>query len=440
MSRLRAKIGGMRSVLAIQFLIGFGIASNFAKEMMFAYFYGTNQEIELFRIAFGIPYSLFQTLASAMVGVLLPIYLNRRETDSAIHEKLSDQSQQFQFLVFIVGIITAPLQARLLAPGYSGALIDQLHIAIILCWFFYLIVSQTFPIRLLLQSENKTRLVAATSLVLSLAVMAIVLPSAYVVQSSGWLLIAAHVVAAAVVLATYIYFGKRAGVLASGFRMPSFKIHRENVVYGLLAASFLMVMITALQRVIDRSFASIMEPGTVASLEYAYNLYTALGLMIGTTAVLMLNKSIAERFHDKPGKDDFIWLARKMLPIFIVCMVLAALMANTSHELIRLIYEHGMFSASDTQVTSNILIYLMFAFPFMVLGMVLMQVMYAVNAPILLLLFGATKLLAKFGAIYWLVDSNYAMFGLSNLICEVIGCILVYSYLLKRTRQARLIE
>jgi putative peptidoglycan lipid II flippase len=435
MPKLWNRLSGVKSILILQALIGFGIVSNFAKEMIFAYYYGTGQEIELFRIAFGIPYSLFQTLASAMVGVLLPIYLNNREIDEAVHAKLTDQSQQFQFLIFIVGIITAPLQARLLAPGYSGALIDQLQIAIILCWLFYLIVSQMFPIRLLLQSENKTHLVAATSLILSVAVMAVVLPGAYVVQLSVWLLIAAHIAAAAVVLVAYIYFGKRGGVLANGFRIPSFKIYRERAVYGLLAVSFLMVLITALQRVVDRSFASVMEPGTVASMEYAYNLYTALGLMIGTTAVLMLNKPIAERFHSKPSREDFIWLGKRMLPIFIICLILAAFMAGYSQGLIRLIYERGMFNSSDTQVTSSILGYLMLAFPFMILGMVLMQVMYAVNAPLLLLILGATKLLAKFGAIYWLKDSNYAMFGLSNLLCEVVVGIFVLGYLIAVSRR-----
>lgn len=429
-SNIADRLTRLRPMLLLQLSIGLGILFNFAKEMQFAYIYGTNQEIEVFRIAFGIPYALFQSFGTILVGILMPIYLKRKELDAETYPTITAQTQLFLLIVFILGIASYSLQADLLAPGYTGELRNKLEVEIALCWLFYLVVTQTFPIRLYLQSVNRTQLVASTSLIIALTTIGVVGLDTYLYQTpTKWLLILASLISGAVVLGIYIYQGKKLGLPAMGLRYHRLTIYKKDPIYLSLLLGFLMIFLNMSQRIIDRAFASMQAGGTVGSLEYAYNIYTALGLLIGTTAVLLLNKGIAQRFHTAPGTDEFKWLIRKILPILIISSLLAALASLYSNELIALIYEHGHFKKTDTAITSEIFFYLMWSFPFMVLSMILMQVMFAVGATKILILFALIKLTTKFLVINWTSDFEYGMYGLSNTGSEFLSCFLFFAFL-----------
>lgn len=423
----------LRSMFLLQLLIGFGILFNFTKEMLFAYVYGTGQEIEVFRIAFGIPYALFQSFGTILVGVLMPIYLRKKDSDSGTFNKIAAQTQFFLLMVFVVGIITAVYQAKLLAPGYSGELLSKLEIEIVVCWFFYLIASQTFPIRLYLQSLNRTHLVASTSLILALVTILAVVMGVYLFPvPTEWLLVVANLLAGLVVLGVFIYQGKVVGLPAVKFFPRNLKTYTEDPIYLILMAGFVMIFLNFSQRVMDRSFASLLQSGTVGSLEYAYNIYTAFGLLIGTTAVLLLNRGIAEKFHSNLTGVELKWLLRKVLPLVLISVLLAFVAVYYSNEIIALVYQHGKFQKSDTIITSEIFYYLMMSFPFMVLSMVLMQVMFAVSATNVLLVFAVIKLFAKFVVIEWFFDTGLSMFGVSNLACEFASCLLMVLFLFFR--------
>ncbi|MDD4977079.1 MAG: lipid II flippase MurJ [Gallionella sp.] len=429
-SNIANRLTRLRPMLLLQLSIGLGILFNFAKEMQFAYIYGTNQEIEVFRIAFGIPYALFQSFGTILVGILMPIYLKRKELDAETFPTITAQTQLFLLIVFIVGIASYSLQADLLAPGYTGELRNKLEVEIALCWLFYLLVTQTFPIRLYLQSVNRTQLVASTSLIIALTTIGVVGLDIYLYHApTKWLLIIASLISGAVVLGVYIYQGKKLGLPSMGLKYHRLTTYKKDPIYLALLLGFLMIFLNMSQRIIDRAFASTQTSGTVGSLEYAYNIYTALGLLIGTTAVLLLNKGIAQRFHTAPGTAEFKWLVRKIMPILVISSLIAALASLYSNELIALIYEHGHFNKADTAITSEIFFYLMWSFPFMVLSMILMQVMFAVDATKILILFALIKLTTKYLVINWTSNFEYGMYGLSNTGSEFLSCFLFFAFL-----------
>lgn len=433
-SNIAERLHRLRPMLLLQLSLGLGIIFNFAKEMQFAYIYGTNQEIEIFRIAFGIPYALFQSFGTILVGILMPIYLKRKEHEADTFPIIAAQTRLFLLIVFVLGIATYSLQADLLAPGYTDAVRHELEIQIALCWLFYLLVTQTFPIRLFLQSINRTQLVASTSLIIALTTIVVVAVDVQLHHSpTQWLLIIASLISGAIVLGVYAYQGKKLGIPTFTQTYARLTIYRKDPIYLSLLLGFLMIFLNMSQRVIDRAFASLQGAGTVGSLEYAYNIYTALGLLIGTTAVLLLNKGIAQRFHTAPGANEFKWLMGKVVPILALCCGIATLTAIYSDELIALIYQHGHFKKSDTAITSEIFFYLMWSFPFMVLSMILMQVMFAVDATKILVLFSIGKLLAKFGTINLLSSpTNFGMYGISNTVCELASCALFLGFLAYR--------
>lgn len=427
----------MRAVVIVQLFLILGIVSNFVKEMFFAYSFGSGFDIELFRIAFGIPYALFQTLGTAMVGVLLPVYLSRRAVDGESFSRLADQAQQFQFVVFVFGVLTAPIQATFLAPGYSAELLEKLKIVVVFCWMFFFVVAQTFPTRLYLQANNKKNLIAGTSFVLSIVVVIVIAVISLIYQVlSTWALVFAHVIAGAVLLLVYLIVGRRTGY-TERFKLVRFKIYRGDVIYWQIVAAFISIVLFALLRVFDRSFATFMAPGVVANLEYSYNIYTAYGLMIGTAATLILARSIALRFVERAedSTEKLYWLIKKLFILALVSMVLSILTVLFVDPLVGLVYERGLFSASDGVVVQSILVSLMYALPFMVIGMVLMQVMYAIKAAFLLMLIGLIKIALKYLSMSWLIGFDLSVFGYSNLFVEIVGCASMLGYIVYRERK-----
>ncbi len=354
-------------------LIAAGILANFAREVLLAYACGTSGAVDVFRIATYLPTVFFQTMGAVLVGLYLPKY--NPNSDRLYTPTDSRNVTVISLAVAGIGILTSPLLAHFAAPTFSAELKFSILWSSIWSWLGFLLVSLTFHNRIQLQSIGKTKLVASTSLIFSTAfVVAVIflLWSNLVFSSSPILLIGAFFFACVVLLVTYSNF-RRAGVsifflIKAQFSSLPCDIVSNRLIVGAFSVQFLL----SVPRLLDRGIASKSGVGGIAALDYAYNVYTAAGMIIGTSAMIVLAQNLSGVFSERKPVAKFIRLARVSVALSIV---LAVFTVFFSEELVSTIYLRGEFTSDNASQTNGYLLMLMASFVPMVANMLLFQVL-----------------------------------------------------------------
>lgn len=140
------------TVLALSFL---GLIAGFSREIVAASLFGISIELEIFRIAFGLPSVLADSAAVSLVSLMVP-YLVRGApaVDAQRYKSLKLTMLVAGIGVALAGVLTMPLQARLLAPGYVGEARADLVLIGRICWISSLAVILSLPMRGLMSAEG----------------------------------------------------------------------------------------------------------------------------------------------------------------------------------------------------------------------------------------------------------------------------------------------
>lgn len=359
--------------LLVPMLIAAGILANFSREVLLAYACGTSAAVDIFRIATYLPTVFFQTMGAVLVGLYLPHY--KPNSDRLYTPTDSRNVTVISFAVAGIGILTSPLLALFAAPGLPADLKVSILWSSIWSWLGFLLVSLTFHYRIQLQSAGKTGIAASTSLIFSTAfvvAMIVLLWSNLFSSSSPNLLIGAFFFACVVLLVIYSDF-RRAGssiffLIKTQFSCLPCDIVSNRLIVGVFFVQFLL----SVPRLLDRGIASESGVGGIAALDYAYNVYTAAGMIIGTSAMIVLAQNLAGVFSEREPVAKFIRLAWRPVALSIV---LAVVTAFFSEELVSKIYLRGEFTTDNATQTNGYLLMLMASFAPMVANMLLFQVL-----------------------------------------------------------------
>jgi len=406
--------------LIVPILLGLGTVFTFFREVVIAYYYGTSRDLEIFRIAFAIPYALFQSLGTVLVAALLPMLVH--EGKDLIHE-IKKQISKLFILFAVFAIFTAKWQAKLLAPGFNHSELETLKINLIICWLILIVSSLIFPIRLLLQEENKKMLVSSTSLFYSLFFIL------FIFIFNGFFpkfdLAIVSVLSALVVFVLYSLFTKfnKIEVLTN-----TNKADIDKKIQKIVVGSFVYVLLLALPRLIDKATASKMNIGVIANLEYAMNFYVAFGVLIGTSFTIIYAKKIALEYRDNMS---YLWLLKIVGIPFLLGITVSVLLLPFSEEFVKVAYLRGEFAANDVKDVTEILYWFLLTLPFMVSGMILLQVVAAYSISMLIGLAIVKSIVKLSWVTYFYSTNNLAIFGKSTFAMELVGIIFI-AYILKR--------
>jgi putative peptidoglycan lipid II flippase len=389
----------------------FGIAVNFLKETIIAYYYGATLVVDSFRIASFLPYMLFQSLGPIFTGLYLPKVMGCRP------EEKTFLITWVSIGISLIGIFLSPVYMKLFAPGYPPQQLADLCFKTSICWLVFLIGSLVFHIRIaLLAKEKKVAIASISALNASGFLFAIVVinQAINVTESTLYVSFALGTITVVTVLSLF----SRNHVLFSGIYRACFsKYDSSPVSVNLIISALLGGVIISLSRVVDRSFASLLEPGMVSSIDYAYNIYIAFGMLVGTSLVIYLSTYIAKHIDDK---NVVYLLFQKSLPLVVMGFSASAVVFIFSEDITRLVYLRGAFTEGDVITTSSFLRYAIFALPLMVFNMVIMQLLLGIGSSKYLIIVAVVKLLVKYASMTIMFDySIYASVGLSNAMSEV---------------------
>lgn len=405
--------------LIVPLLLGLGAISSFFREVVIAYYYGTSRDLEIFRIAFSIPYALFQSLGTTLVGALLPILIHEGEDLIVIIKK---QVHKIFLIITIIALTTSSWQATILAPGFDTMEIETLTANLLICWWILLISSFIFPIRLILQEKNKKNIVASTSLFYSLFFILFI----FIFNN---IFIKFDLAIISVVSTVFVYFMYRLFGYVPNRTKPTKQINKiEKRIQKIIIGSFIYILFLAIPRLLDKAVASKMDIGVIANLEYAMNFYVAFGILIGTSFTIIYAKKIALEYRDTM---NITWLFRIVgIPFFIGALV-SILILPFSEELVRIAYLRGAFSVDNVQAVTEILYWFLVTLPFMISGMILLQVLAAYSIFMLIGLAILKVIIKIVWMIYFSTISHLEIFGQSTLAMELVSIIFIL-YILKR--------
>jgi putative peptidoglycan lipid II flippase len=372
------QIFGAATVVAGVTLLVKGLA--IAKEFTIAWQLGTGDSIDAFLIAFLIPAFVINVVANSLNAALMPTYIQVGEQQGrgAAGKLLGGASWVSLGLLGLLMLAVAGLAPWYLpkvAPGFSAA---KLQLTLHLLWVMVPLIGINGMAVLwgaVLNAGEQFALVAIAPALTPIAIVGLLL---------GWPQLQGFALAVGLVIGAMLELGL---ITASLRRQRVSMIPRWtgwSPELRQVAGQFFPVMagacVFASSELIDQSMASHLPAGSVAALGYG-NKMVSLPLTLMTTAI---GTAVMPYFSQLIGQNkwpELHQLLRRMLPkIFWGAVALAGLLAIFSLPIVRLLFEHGAFTAQDTAAVAQIQAAFALQIPFHLCGIITVRLLSAAKA------------------------------------------------------------
>jgi putative peptidoglycan lipid II flippase len=161
---------------------------------------------------------------------------------------------------------------------------------------------------------------------------------------------------------------------------PRLRFHVDvRPMVHLAQGAFLSTMITPLNALIDRALASLLFPGAIAALNYAFLLF----LLPASLCVVPLSTVLLTDLADLYHQGDFAQVRRRTLSALRLVLLLTIPVTVggvlLAEPLTRLVYEYGHFRAADTLLTSQAVRAYLLGLPFYGTAHLLNRCFYATH-------------------------------------------------------------
>ncbi len=347
---------GVTIVIFIAKLLGF------ARDIFFAFVFGTTILTDLFQAIFSLPSLLFSSIGTAISSVNIPnltYYLSSKTPEErfAYISRLFTQITFWGSVISVIGIIFAPTLARLIVPGIQGEAAQMAVIITRIMMPTFLFVNLTFVATGILQVHSHFIRAAAISIPFNiLIILALILKGDDIifvsyVTTAGWLL-QFLMQLPVIIKEKYNFFPFN---LQSNYTAAMLK----QLIPVLLGNSLLQLCL-----IIDRSFGTHLDEGTTAALGFGGNLFVT----ITSVFIVAMSSVVFPRISKYCLEGDFAEL-RLMLSnilkilLFILLPYLIYVVAY-HQEIISLVYERGAFTRESTVITA----YTFLLYSFAVIG------------------------------------------------------------------------
>lgn len=330
---------------------------------MQAWWFGAAAEMDAFVLAFTVP-SILQVvlLTGPLSGVLVPIlttYRQDRQAFNATFNGLFTLSCLMSLVIAALAAVTAPTLMMIAGPGLAA---DMHGLA---AFLFRLMLPMLVMQALLsvckgalntLDHYGAPEYAGAVFNVVMIAVMLLCAPYLGIVS-----LALGASLGGMIQLGMQFPFLMRYGVR---YR-PCFRIDVNlRQVIRLARGAFISTTITPLNALIDRSLASMLFPGAVAALNYAFLLFLLPASLFVIPLSTVLLTDLAHLYH----QGDIATLRRRAMSalrlVFLLTIPVMMVGLFFSHALTKVVYEYGHFHAADTQLTSQALWAYLLGLPF----------------------------------------------------------------------------
>lgn len=396
-------------------LMGLGVLATLGREVLLAMVFGTSRELEMFRLAFAVPNLLGTSLAAVVVAALMPVLAgcgNDDDSQATALRQVVIATGSMAFVLSGVGVLTAPLQVALMAPGFAPDERTRLTPIVAALWGFFGLTALSFGPRAFLSLRGVVWPMASANLLLGSTMVVGLLVIAglpWHMRSAGSLSVVA-IAAALVLLLVHLAATPRQvlrRVFSTGVSVAGSALTAATAATAAALAGHLL---GATPRLIDRAVATSLLAGTVAALDFSFAIITVPGIAFGTVFVIAAQPRFAAAVTagDAAGVRRLAWLGGASVALAIAS---GFLLAAGAEPVVRLLFARGAFDEQAVQLTARIVWWHALALGPMVAVIILSQAVLSAGLVRLFLLSSLLRPLAKWMGIELLVPAH----GVSGL-------------------------
>lgn len=355
-------------------MIFFARLASASKDIVIALKFGTSSIVDAYLFVFnivGLPVSIWYSILTVC---LIPILMGKREQEPALKRTLLDELLSLTLILGLGGGLLLALALQwLFHAGGSGLRGEGLSIAMSIAPFLCILLplgllTHFGSVVLMSRGLNRnTLLEGIPAFVLMLFLL--ILPA----TGSYPLVLGSIVGALAHLMLIWL------SVDRSGERpFPRWKMSSPAwpILLSGLGAMVVGQVLYALAGIADQFFAARLGPGSIATLSYA-NRIVGLFLTLGATAIGRAVLPVFSRIEpDQPRRLRRLALVWSgiMLAAGAIIACLGGLLAE---PIVRLLFERGSFTPSDTKAVSDLLVWSLFQVPFHFAGMVVSNAIFS---------------------------------------------------------------
>lgn len=348
----------------------------FIREMVLASYYGASEITDAYNMAQSIPNILLTGIVSSVGIAYMPILSQKIEQDGVdigdlFTSRLLNAISVVLLVAIIIGISCVHPLVNFFAPGFHGVQADLTVWYLKWAFFSVLFTAFIYIFEAYLQYHGVFTPQIVLTYFQSLSVILIIIISArinysvlilgpfigYVIRSVGCLLLA-----------------KRKGFHYS----PDFKSGgavKETILLALPV--FIGSSVAQINTFVDRMLASSLPKGSISALTYSNEIINAIVMLTVTILVTILyprlNQAFALGNYETIGsltERGINLIALVAVPFSIGSMVYAV-------PVIRIIYEHGAFTAENTNATASAFFCYSIGLAFLAVNQLITKVFYS---------------------------------------------------------------
>lgn len=336
------------------------------KELVVAWRFGTGDELDAFLIALVVPSFIISVVAGSFNEALIPTYVRVKEQQGLKEaQKLFSGVMVWSLgllgITTIVMMVTAPVYLPLIASGFDP---QKLNLTLHLLWAIapFVLLSGILTIwSAVLNAGERFALAAIVPIVIPTISILFILGF----ESWGVFALAAGLLCGAVLQMFFLAVALNRQGISLLPKWYGFDANLRQVAgqYAPVIAGAFLMCSTSL---VDESMAAMLAPGSVAALNYG-NRVIALPITLAVTA---LSTAVIPYFSKMVAQED--WksvrhtLMRYLRLIFAVTIPLMVFFIVGSELIVKLLFQRGSFTASDTQLVAQIQNFYALQIPFYV--------------------------------------------------------------------------
>lgn len=406
-----------RQVLNVTFTIAWITAVTkvfyLAKDLLVANYFGRSDELDAFLIAYVMPTFIINVMTAQLGAALIPAFIHQQESRGReqAHALLANVMAVYVILLAGVAFLVAigsPVFLPYLATGFDEPKILLTRQLTTILAFNILFNGIASLWRAVLNATEQFAWPAATA---AGTPMGMIL---FLVLFPGWgaySLAVGMVVGIALETAGLAFCARQARIpllpIWGGLYEEVRHVLRQ---YGWLMAGAILMAATDL---VDQSMAAALPSGSVAALSYGSKLpsvpVSLIIMALGTAVLPFASKLVAAQ--DWPGLSHM--LRRYLWLIFITTIPFTLAFVYLSEPIIRVVFQHGAFKASDTIVVARVQALYVLQIPFMTAYILVSRLISSIRMNAILMWVAGAALAAKIGLnvllINWLGVAGIAL-------------------------------
>jgi len=411
-------------------LLGFG------REMAIADGFGASFLTDAYLAAYTFPYFFQAILGYAFVSAVLPMLsecwaeVGDNSRACRLGSTLINVTAAGMLALSLIGVLAAPALVWLTAPGLPP---DTAELAADLARIIFpsmMFMSVGMVISGILNSRYRF---AAAALAPGVCSLAIIISVVWLARGNIYILAWGTLAGFVAFFLIQLIDLPRTGFKYSfswDMKDPAVKRVMANILPIVLGLSVNQIYI-----VVNRIFASSLAEGSISALNYASKLMNLpLGIFVAAiiTAVFPALAEKAQLIDKSALKNT---LKRGLSMVLVISVPAAAGLMLLDNEIIRLLFERGSFSATDTKITTLALTPMAPGLVFLAVSMLLMRVYYALNEVRIPLITGAVSIAVN--VIFSLIlvgPMAHGGLSLANTLAAATNAVLLLYFLNKRIR------